>query len=290
MMGKKKSKWGVITPRGLPSIRKAAVKSITAAIQDAMGERDADPASIARLNTHREMMRHAALWWVSESMTALAVQACQDIPVLRYQQYAPSPAGVITWQGGIGLTAPADSLPQHLWAGSAFGRPQPPQLDIRGVLWSDDAIQVILDEPRLPADAGWGFGFFQHVQAGTRLHDRLEALLVATWVLADDPHLGVRRFRRERTEIRGGKVQHESEINIVYLREPIHHQGPSEKEEKGTSDGWALNHRVMVRGHWKMQPYGPHREQRRPIYVMPYLRGPLDAPLLSKPTVHVWRR
>jgi hypothetical protein len=41
-------------------------------------------------------------------------------------------------------------------------------------------------------------------------------------------------------------------------------------------------HRWYVKGHWKMQPYGPKRSLRRPLYVHPYIAGPEDKPLLDK--------
>ncbi len=36
---------------------------------------------------------------------------------------------------------------------------------------------------------------------------------------------------------------------------------------------------VMVRGHWKSQPHGPARSERKLIHVEPYWRGPEDAPI-----------
>ena len=39
---------------------------------------------------------------------------------------------------------------------------------------------------------------------------------------------------------------------------------------------------TMVRGHWKMQPYGPRSELRRLIWLEPFWRGPEDAPILSR--------
>jgi len=36
---------------------------------------------------------------------------------------------------------------------------------------------------------------------------------------------------------------------------------------------------VLVRGHWKMQPYGPKHKLRKAIQVQPYWRGPEDAPI-----------
>lgn len=39
---------------------------------------------------------------------------------------------------------------------------------------------------------------------------------------------------------------------------------------------------VLVRGHWKMQPCGAGRYQRKLIHVEPYWRGPQDAPINVK--------
>lgn len=45
-----------------------------------------------------------------------------------------------------------------------------------------------------------------------------------------------------------------------------------------------------TRGHWKHQPYGPKRGQRKLIYVSRYISGPEDAPLRpTTPTVRVLR-
>lgn len=42
--------------------------------------------------------------------------------------------------------------------------------------------------------------------------------------------------------------------------------------------GSSPNVQRMVRGHPKRQPFGPGREQRKIIFVEPYMRGPEDAP------------
>lgn len=48
-------------------------------------------------------------------------------------------------------------------------------------------------------------------------------------------------------------------------------------------DGIPVTVRTLVAGHWKHQPYGQGRAERRLIRIEPYWRGPLDAPD-SKPT------
>jgi hypothetical protein len=40
---------------------------------------------------------------------------------------------------------------------------------------------------------------------------------------------------------------------------------------------------VLVRGHWKRQPYGPKASLRKWIWREPFWRGPEDAPILTRP-------
>lgn len=41
----------------------------------------------------------------------------------------------------------------------------------------------------------------------------------------------------------------------------------------GGRGGWQLNHRIEVRGHFRLQPWGPERKLRRLIWVDPYVKG-----------------
>lgn len=44
-----------------------------------------------------------------------------------------------------------------------------------------------------------------------------------------------------------------------------------------------LSIQTLVRGHYKMQPHGEGRAQRKYIHVEPYWRGPEDAPIVVRP-------
>jgi hypothetical protein len=44
-------------------------------------------------------------------------------------------------------------------------------------------------------------------------------------------------------------------------------------------------HRWLVRGHWRLQPYGPQRSLRRPTWIDPYVKGPEDKPLDVRQTI-----
>lgn len=47
-------------------------------------------------------------------------------------------------------------------------------------------------------------------------------------------------------------------------------------------------HRWIVRGHWRNQPHGPGRAERRRVYIAPYVKGPDGAPLLQHEKVYRW--
>jgi hypothetical protein len=49
------------------------------------------------------------------------------------------------------------------------------------------------------------------------------------------------------------------------------------------SEGRKLDHQVKVRGHHKMQAYGPGLMERRRILIQPYWKGPDAAEILNKP-------
>jgi hypothetical protein len=46
-----------------------------------------------------------------------------------------------------------------------------------------------------------------------------------------------------------------------------------------------LSVQTLVAGHWKRQPYGEARALRKTIWIVPYWRGPEDAPIIQRPHV-----
>lgn len=43
-------------------------------------------------------------------------------------------------------------------------------------------------------------------------------------------------------------------------------------------DGWSLNERQQVSGHFRLQPYGPGNRLRKLVFINSYERGPMDGP------------
>jgi len=58
-----------------------------------------------------------------------------------------------------------------------------------------------------------------------------------------------------------------------------------QSHDESSSVEWSK--RWMVRGHWRLQPYGPGKSLRKPLWIDPYVKGPEDKPLDVRPTL--WR-
>lgn len=87
------------------------------------------------------------------------------------------------------------------------------------------------------------------------------------------------RARRAGRTQRGGRTP--EAVTVVDVR-PRPASVPGERTEGGQP---RYDHRHLVGGHWKWQPWGPARQLRRRIFVEPYIRGPQDTPLVTKPRV-----
>ncbi len=70
-------------------------------------------------------------------------------------------------------------------------------------------------------------------------------------------------FKRERT---------------IHLGRDIHLPSPGKFLRSLSNERlWSIEHRYMVRGHWRMQPHGPDRSLRKRIWILPFWKGPADA-------------
>lgn len=63
-------------------------------------------------------------------------------------------------------------------------------------------------------------------------------------------------------------------LNVVNLRRAERHDGTTDAE----ADDGRYACQWVVRGHWRQQFY-PSTNERRPLWIMPYVKGPEDAPL-----------
>ena len=101
-----------------------------------------------------------------------------------------------------------------------------------------------------------------------------QKLLVETEIVFPDRHTAKRL-------IRAGMGDNDNRVTVVHLRK-------TEYRALGTEEGTGekLKWRTPVRKHFKRQPYGPGRKLRKIIVIMPYWRGPEDAPI--RHTERIW--
>lgn len=130
-----------------------------------------------------------------------------------------------------------------------------------------DPEQWLLPTPDPDADSTWSWA----------------SLLFAAFRLAGQGNLAEQsterppRPERRRAE-RAGLP--ERDVRVVRLRRGVSGGG-------GDGSGREYRHRWVVRGHWRQQPWGPGRAFRRPVYVLPHVKGPEGAPLLGGERVTV---
>jgi len=115
-------------------------------------------------------------------------------------------------------------------------------------------------------------------------------LLAALWTLLAQEGLAtttthvVPRQERRRAERAG--VSAPSNVQVVTLRK-LHRTRPEGEPEEHHE---RYSHRWTVTGHWRNQPVGPGRSERRLTWVRPHVKGPEDAPLVVKERVNAWVR
>jgi hypothetical protein len=74
----------------------------------------------------------------------------------------------------------------------------------------------------------------------------------------------------------------ERDVRVVRLR-----RGESGDRVAAGESGREYHHRWVVRGHWRQQPWGLRGSLRRPVWILPHVRGPEGAPLLGGERVTV---
>ncbi|MEP3667044.1 MAG: hypothetical protein ABJN42_09970 [Roseibium sp.] len=73
-----------------------------------------------------------------------------------------------------------------------------------------------------------------------------------------------------------------AQVGKIYRSSKFNAGAPREQDPDTAGTGRKLDKRVTVSGHYKQQPYGPGRTERRIIFVEPYVKGPDAAQMLSR--------
>ena len=141
---------------------------------------------------------------------------------------------------------------------------------------STDITQPVLRNERIDATGGWD-----------QIKDTTLGwahIVRATWLLMTQPgvtdvdeQLSSRTLRR-RAQREG---YNPAPVRVV----SIHHRADTPIHSE-SSDGRTYRVRWTVRGHWRNQWY-PSRQEHRPVWINPHIKGPDGAPLHTAETVHL---
>jgi hypothetical protein len=113
----------------------------------------------------------------------------------------------------------------------------------------------------------------------------LETMPPASQQLAEKALTTTSSKERKRTERR---AKFASDAPFECLGRSVQPIGFGEGSDRRAVSSASLTHgkidrRFLVRGHWRSQPVGPKREERRTIFIEPYYKGPDMAEAINRP-------
>lgn len=262
------------------------------------------PAARVGLETvvdHRLEMAETVSSGASDAGLGLTVSDTRDLPSARSAatRKVPCPSGVAFFErplSGVDTEIPGATVTIHAISWLAVYRFTPTE-HLRPALEYFDWVLLTGTNGRhawgVLGGGGWSLGtnsdddvtHSDQISLASTLEDRHR--LSALWSIADTPRLTLsenippRRAARHRAARAGRPVD---QIRVIDARRS-HHLTPP--QSAGEAPAWT--HRWIVGGHWRQQPYGPGRVQRRPTWIAPHVKGPDDKPLVVKENVRVIR-
>lgn len=243
----------------------------------------------------RDSVRDAALWWVGSDCCDLLEHAAPTMPPITLDPdrvpdvdgfaFLERPlVGQDAWNPGVQISFDVIHWQPTIIRGL-------PCVSI--IMWRLDA-----DSQRPPVPLGrsdWPLGFDTDFQpegvppesCASIIEDR--RLLAALWQLTSQPELVASheedpyRAAAKRISRRGYKP---APVRLVYLNRKPSRRKPA----AAAAAGRTYSHQWIVREHWRQQPYGPGRSQRRATFIEQHVAGPADKPLRVRPKVKIWNR
>lgn len=250
-----------------------------------------------------ERLRHAELFWIMPNMAAAAMDGSTDIPAFAPAVERPSPAGLIGFEKSLPPVDPVAPVP--LIDGTTSTAPRP--VDLISWYSLDDFIVFNVwtrrsnwDGPSTDGTLGIEIPFVPFLlfdvpatkvlepeDLENATHRALFSLIGSAWVMMQTPTVAERREIETsgKPSDRARQVGAPTNVTLIDLR-ALRHITPAEAGDGSRT----YSYRWVVRGHWRNQPYGPGREERRITWIPSHVKGPADAPFKSTEKVMVWRR
>lgn len=274
----------------------------------------AEILSLAEVAAASDACRGDALW-VEDAMAAIAVDAAQSLDAAAgaatneaLTSWEGAVGGVMVYERGTGIYVPRSIT--HEYEGGRVDT-QTVLGEVIGYVKISRGASKVLGEfgdfvlLNVPQQSGaehpeYGLGGFSRVaELDSELQVRVKNLVRVTHLLIGDSALAhssvesvgevTRRKHGKRRVVKRGYPVRTVRVGADLLASSA--PGVAEAAEGKSSEGkkWTLDHRVVTRGHWRQVAYGKNRKLRRARWIMPYVRGPEGAPLVSRPVVKVWR-
>jgi hypothetical protein len=224
----------------------------------------------------------ARLYWIDDEFTDHVRHAGASLPRTPFTAAdAPGPHGLLAWAHPVGRRA---DLIAASWSCGPDGTRILGYHSI-GAGLPPAALQ------RLRQQVGWLVP--RHavtLQPGQIIDSTSPASsLIAAWLLigqklAETMPATVERSIRKAYQ-RAGRAT--PDVRLVRIRGRARTAEPRREHQAGEQSGRQYEYRWWVSGHWRNQPYGPGRAQRRLIYIDPQIRGPEDKPIKANTTVRI---
>lgn len=251
----------------------------------------------------RAQLASAQLYWVTREMTLFALEAAFTLPEWTPRAAMPAESGLLCWArpvGGLqvvvrGMPAVVDNDAMawyirkdgmlEILACSRFGRTS---------AGARKAKIMGLDQPFLCATAGVTDPD-QPVKVDHVDPDEAPALSVlgAAWLLMSQPAVAQSRQVGDLA----GATKHAlprkpdlltAPVTMIDLRRIVE-RAADDGTDPSASKGRTYSRRWWVKAHWRQQAVGPGRSHRKPVLILPHIKGPEGTPLTND-RVHVWRR
>jgi hypothetical protein len=230
-----------------------------------------------------DSLEAAHLYWIDDEFTDMAEHAARSLPATTINTAdLPAPHGLITWAQPIGDRRDVAAT----WTTSPDG------VHIVGYRSVGAGIEGVSLQ-RLREQVGWLTPRYYGKVAADATIDATDATatLAATWLLiaqklAETTPSEVDRTIRKAYQRSGRPAP---QVRLVRIRGTRRTSATSSTPPQQPADKPSVEraYRWWVRGHWRNQPYGPGRTQRRLIYIDPQLRGPEGKPINASTTVRI---
>jgi hypothetical protein len=224
----------------------------------------------------------ARLYWIDDDFTDLVRHAAASLPRTAFTLAdVPAPHGLLAWAQPVGDRA--DQVAAS-WSSGPAGTRIVGYRSI-GAGLPPAALQHLREQvgwlvPRHTVTIESGQIIDAASPAGT---------LIASWLLigqklAETAPTPVDRSIRKAYQRAGRPTP---EIRLVRIRGAAPVPERRAEHQAGEPSGREYQYRWWVRGHWRRQPYGPGRSQRKLIFIDPQVRGPAAKPIKASTTVRI---